>query len=268
MRAKNWRELPGKALCVSADWVATEGDRLRLFDVAEIVDAEIAYLGQYRGEHFFAALYDKLPEEHEPQNVRLIGHLFNELEASLLVHAVGLAQWHRNHEHCAMCGVQTEIDNAGHTRSCKKCGSSHFPRTDPAVIVLITDDDDRALLGRQPSWPEKRYSTLAGFVEPGESLESAVRREMFEEVGLELKEMKYAASQPWPFPSSLMLGFFATAHSTDIKIEADEIADARWFTRAELTQLTNSGEIIIPGPISISRWLIENWHGGELNGTW
>lgn len=268
MRGKNWRDLDGKTLCVGADWVGTDGSRLRFVSADQTIGAELAYLGQYEGQHYFAAIYDRVPDQFEPRNVRLIGHQLSELEASLLVHAIGLAQWHRHHHHCAMCGAKTVITEAGHSRHCENCGSNHFPRTDPAVIVLITDDSDRALLGRQPAWPEDRYSTLAGFVEPGESLEAAVRREMFEEVGLTLKDMRYAASQPWPFPASLMLGFYATAYSTGITIDHEEIADARWFTRQELSELTNSGQIKIPGPISISRWLIDNWHGGELGSSW
>ena len=134
--------------------------------------------------------------------------------------------------------------------------------------MLVTDDEDRALLGHAPSWPEHRYSTLAGFVEPGESLEDAVRREVAEETAIAVGEVRYAASQPWPFPASLMLGFFARASSTDVRVDGDEVTAARWFTRAELTAATGSGEVVVPAGVSISRWLIETWHGGELAGSW
>ena len=153
-------------------------------------------------------------------------------------------------------------------RRCPECGAQHFPRTDPAVIMLITDDADRALLGRRPDWPPNRYSTLAGFVEPGESLEDAVRRETMEETAVEVAEVRYAASQPWPFPSSLMLGFFGRARTTRITVDGTETAAARWFGRDEVPRMTASGELELPGSLSISRWLIERWHGGLVHGEW
>jgi NAD+ diphosphatase len=188
-------------------------------------------------------------------------------DASLAVHAVGLSRWHQTHRFCPRCGAETQIGEAGHLRICPSCGTHHFPRTDPAVIMLITDGD-RALLGRQPSWPKKRFSTLAGFVEPGESLPDAVRREVLEEVGVEVGDVEFAGSQPWPFPSSLMLGFFGTALTHDITVDEKEIAEARWFTRAEITDLSAAGELILPPIVSISRWLVEHWHGGEISGRW
>ncbi len=149
-------------------------------------------------------------------------------------------------------------------RECPTCRAAHFPRTDPAVIMLVTDADERALLGHQPRWPEGRFSTLAGFVEPGEPLEAAVRREVAEEVGIVVGEVTYAGSQPWPFPSSLMLGFFASAHTTDIGVDGVEIASARWFTRGQLAEAIAAGDVGLPGSLSISRWLIETWYGGAL----
>jgi NAD+ diphosphatase len=134
--------------------------------------------------------------------------------------------------------------------------------------MLVTDADDRALLGHQPTWPESRFSTLAGFVEPGEPLEAAVRREVAEEVGIVVGDVTYAASQPWPFPSSLMLGFFADARTTEIGVDGVEIASARWFSRTELLAAAESGEVQLPGTLSISRWLIETWYGGALPGAW
>lgn len=267
-RSKDWRSGEGRVLCVASDWVGTTGDGLRFIDQDQVLDADLVYLGQYENQQYFAALYERIPDEFEPQNLRMIADRLSELEASLVVHAVGLSQWHLRHQRCAFCGALTTMTDAGHARKCDECSSAHFPRTDPAVIVLITDDRDRALLGRQPSWPENRYSTLAGFVEPGESIEAAVAREMFEEVGLQLSEMHYVGSQPWPFPSSLMLAFQARATDTALSLDPEEIADARWFTREELAQVTASGEIQIPGPVSISRWLIDQWHGGELKSEW
>ena len=134
-----------------------------------------------------------------------------------MVHAVALENWQRLHRFCSRCGERTVIAAAGHIRRCPACGAEHYPRTDPAVIMLVTDEQDRSLLGRQVHWPEGRFSTLAGFVEPGESMEQSVRREVFEEAGVPVGEVEYVASQPWPFPSSLMLGFMARAVSHDIR---------------------------------------------------
>ena len=188
-------------------------------------------------------------------------------EADLLVHAVALAEWQRVHQFCPRCGASLEPTAAGHELTCTGCGRQHFPRTDPAVIMLVTDGE-RALLGRNPAWPEGRFSTLAGFVEPGESLEDAVRREVLEEVGVEIGAVRYFGNQPWPFPASLMIGFVAEATSYAIDVDPDEIAEARWFTRAQMRAEAEAGTLLLPGGISISRSLIEHWYGGELPGRW
>ncbi len=184
--------------------------------------------------------------------------------AGLFVHAVGLANWHALHRFCPRCGGSTLMTAAGHVRECEVCGAQQFPRNDPAVIMLVTDDDGRGLFGRAPAWPQGRFSTLAGFVEPGESLEQTVIREVFEEVGVIIDEVTYQGSQPWPFPSSLMLGFHAHAATTELKIDSDEIAEARWLSRDELIDCGKRGEILMPGTISIARWLIELWFGERL----
>jgi NAD+ diphosphatase len=184
--------------------------------------------------------------------------------SGLFVHAIGLSNWHARHQFCPNCGSPTEMIAAGHVRQCTACAQQQFPRSDPAVIMLVTDDDDRALFGRAPAWPEGRFSTLAGFVEPGESLEQAVAREVFEEVGVVVDQVTYQGSQPWPFPSSLMVGFLAHAVSSELTIDADEIAEARWLSRAELLAAGQRGEILMPGAISIARWLIERWYGEPL----
>lgn len=189
-------------------------------------------------------------------------------ELGLLMQAVGLAEWHFSYRHCPNCGGSLESQLAGHVLHCPDCGRDQFPRTDPAVIMLITDDDDRALLGRQPSWPEGRWSTLAGFVEPGESLEDAVRREVFEEAGVLVGEVAYAGSQPWPLPASLMLGFTGRATSTDIEVDGEEIQAARWFSREDALKGAEDGSLIIPPGISISRSLITGWYGDDLPGSW
>jgi NAD+ diphosphatase len=201
--------------------------------------------------------------------LRELGAVLNDREAGIAVNVIGLSNWHAVHTHCANCGEHTEVVDAGHVRRCPNCGLSHFPRSDPAIIVLVTDDQDRALLGRNEAWPAGRYSTLAGFVEPGESLEAAVRREVLEETGVIVgEEIEYAGSQPWPLPASLMLGFYAKASSFDIDVDQDEIAEARWFTREDVRALVEAGTMALPGAISISRRLIEGWYGESLTGSW
>ncbi|YCK34577.1 NAD(+) diphosphatase [Actinomadura sp. ATCC 39365] len=200
--------------------------------------------------------------------LRQVGGLLGDRDAGLLVHAVALEAWHATHQFCPRCGARTAVQAGGHVRVCPNDSSQHFPRVDPAVIMLIRDEDDRCLLARGPQWPEGRLSILAGFVEPGESLEYAVVREVAEEVGVNVVNPRYLGSQPWPFPRSLMLGFFADATTTALIPDADEIAEARWFTRDELVAALRSGEVRLPPPVSIARRLIETWYGGELVGDW
>ncbi|MGN6783337.1 MAG: NAD(+) diphosphatase [Marmoricola sp.] len=189
-------------------------------------------------------------------------------ELAYLMHAIGLAEWHAATRHCPRCGTRLEPAQAGHVLHCPGCGRDQFPRTDPAVIMIVTDDEDRALLGRQPTWPTGRWSTLAGFVEPGESLEDAVRREVREETGVRVGAVEYVASQPWPLPASLMLGFRARATSNEITVDGTEIEEARWFSRAEARAAAEDGTLVIPPGISISRSLITGWYGEELPGSW
>ena len=178
-------------------------------------------------------------------------------EASLLAHARGLMLWRARHRHCGICGAPTRPSEAGTRVVCTGCGSEHFARTDPAVIMLVTSGE-RALLGHARRFAGPMYSTLAGFVEPGESLEEAVAREVREEAGIEVDQVVYHSSQPWPFPASLMVGFHARALSEAITIDVEELTDARWFSRAELRDPGRVG-IELPGPISIARRLIDDW---------
>nr|WP_246416544.1 NAD(+) diphosphatase [Nocardioides luti] len=194
-------------------------------------------------------------------------------EAPLVLHAIGLAEWLFATSYCPRCGGTLEPRKAGHELVCTSCGKSQFPRTDPAVIMLVTTgepgaEDERCLLGRQAVWPEGRFSTLAGFCEPGETLEDAVRREVAEEVGVRVGAVDYFGNQPWPLPASLMLGFFGRAESTEIRVDEDEIEDARWFTRAEMKAQAEAGTLILPGGVSISHSLVEHWYGGRLPGHW
>jgi NAD+ diphosphatase len=247
--------------------VAGSGTSIAWLEPAQAPAGQRVFLGEQDGVAFFAVLVD-VPADDTWTDLRLAGTTLSEADASLLVHAVALAQWHRSHRHCPRCGGRLEAAAAGHVLTCPDCGKQQFPRTDPAVIMLVTDDADRALLGRHPGWPEGRFSTLAGFVDPGESLEDAVRREVAEEVGVVVDDVTYFGNQPWPFPSSLMVGFLAHAVTTEISVDGEEISDARWFTREQMLEEAEAGTLKLPGGISISRSLVEAWYGGALPGHW
>jgi NAD+ diphosphatase len=202
--------------------------------------------------------------EGEFDELRRHGTLLEPAEAGMLALARGMLHWHARHRFCGVCGEPTEPGDAGHVRVCTApaCGALHFPRTDPAVIMLVTRGE-RALLGRQPEWDAGRYSSLAGFVEPGESLEDAVAREVLEETGIRVTGVTYHSSQPWPFPSSLMIGFTAVADNDDaIAIDGDELEDARWFTREEMRAGVAEGTLSLPSNLSISYRLVSEWLEG------
>jgi NAD+ diphosphatase len=191
--------------------------------------------------------------------------------APWLFHAVGMAQWRRATRYCPRCTGRLELRSAGHELVCLDCGRSQYPRTDPAVIMSVAHGEpgsaeERVLLGRQAAWPPSQWSTLAGFCEPGETLEDAVRREVFEETGVHVGEVTYVGSQPWPLPASLMVGFAARATSTELQVHEAEIEDARWFTRAELRAGLEDGTITVPRSVSISSSLLLAWFGDELPG--
>jgi len=188
------------------------------------------------------------------EEIRAIGHRLGEEDAAVLAYARAMVIWHERHRFCGRCGAPTASTHAGHARDCAGCDTRHFPRVDPAIIVLVADEE-RCLLGRQPSWPQGRYSTIAGFVEPGESLEDAVAREVGEETGIRVEEVEYQSSQPWPFPSSLMLGFTARPASREVRLRDGELEDAAWVTRDDIV----AGRIILPPPVSIAYRLIEGW---------
>ncbi len=191
-------------------------------------------------------------------DLRAVAGLLSAQDAAMLAHARGLMHWRGRHRFCGVCGSGCEPVSAGHVMRCTGCGTSHFPRTDPAVIMLVTDGE-RALLGHSQRFPNATmYSTLAGFVEPGESLEEAVAREVREETGVLVGRARYHSSQPWPFPASIMLGFYGEALSHEITIDPEELRDARWFTRAELREHATLG-FSLPRADSIARRLIEDW---------
>jgi NAD+ diphosphatase len=189
----------------------------------------------------------------------VVGELSREA-GGLVAYASSLVNWHRRHGFCSVCGTPSDLSAGGLVRICPNCGTHHFPRTDPVVIMAVHDGPERLLLGRQPSWPPNRYSTLAGFVEAGETLEEAVAREVREEAGVEIETPKYASSQPWPFPGSLMLGFSARWRSGEPRRQEDEIEDVRWFSREEVVAgIAGDGGPNLPDRYAIARRLIEAW---------
>ena len=254
------------------------GTRFQLYDghvpwVApqDAPDGTRVLLGDLDGVVHFAVVVDPSVADDTWTGLRGIVADVDEEEAALVVHAVGVAEWLFATRHCVRCGGEVEPRQLGHVLRCTSCGREEFPRTDPAVIMVVVEGDepeDRCLLGRHPAWPPGRYSTLAGFVEPGESMEQAVRREVFEESGIRVGEVSYFGSQPWPLPRSLMVGFVAHAESTDVSVDGVEIEDARWFTRAQMKEEAEAGTLVLPGGVSISRSLVEHWYGGTLPGHW
>jgi NAD+ diphosphatase len=225
-------------------------------------DGELVLLGRFRGRAVFAA---EIATDSPPallrdagfEDLRTAGAFLPHDEAGLLACARALILWRQRHRYCGRCGAPTRAESAGHVMTCSEpsCATQHFPRLDPAIIVLVTDGE-RALLGRQAAWPAGRYSTIAGFVEPGESLEDAVVREVLEETGVQVQDAGYHSSQPWPFPSSLMIGFTARAAADAVPRADEELEDVRWFTREEIA----TGTPGLPPPQSVSFRLIEDWY--------
>jgi NAD+ diphosphatase len=197
--------------------------------------------------------------------LRTVGASLPGRDAGLFATALALANWHATHGHCPRCGTATTPALAGWIRRCPRDGSEHYPRTDPAVIMAVVDDDDRLLLARGAGFTPRGMSVLAGFVEPGESLAAAVEREVAEEVGVGVRDVTYVGDQPWPFPSSLMVGFTARATSTDLRPQVGEIEEARWFSRAGLRSALDDGTLRVPPRVSIARRLVEQWYGAELD---
>lgn len=209
---------------------------------------------------------DETPDDVTFVALREVGVDLTDLDGAAAVGAVALAAWHHRSPHCVSCGGSTVVEDAGHLRRCASCGMPNFPRTDAAVIMLVTDDE-HCVLGRRAGAPSNRWSTLAGFVEPGESLETAVAREVREEVGLAVHATHYRGSQPWPFPSSLMVAFEAEATYGPLAIN-DEHHEVRWFSREEIARAISSGEMTIPGPIAAGSFLIRGWLGPTHDDLW
>ncbi|MCP3690147.1 MAG: NAD(+) diphosphatase [Gammaproteobacteria bacterium] len=266
----NWdRDSKQKPLAVSHSRVQAES-MLPALD-------KMVFLGLEAGKPIFASDVSERPEsdvlelpgEHALVDLREAGWLLSAGDAALLAYARGLLYWNRHHGFCGNCGSVTLNQQGGHVRRCNNtsCARLHFPRTDPAVIMLVEDVSEpgnpRCLLGRNSRFPARMMSTLAGFVDPLESLEQCVAREVFEESGIEVDSVTYQASQPWPFPSSIMLGFRARALTREIKVDGVEIAEAGWFTPAQLQSFGEWGDTgsgyCLPRRDSIARYLIESW---------
>jgi NAD+ diphosphatase len=248
-----------RVVAASEAGVIVAGERPRMFAVDALPEGlELVLLGvDGDGRAVFAAdPGDALPGER--RGLRDLAPVLSQAEGGMVAHAVGLLNWHRRHRFCANCGAPSVAREAGHVRVCPVCGTQHHPRTDPVVIMLVTDGD-RALLGRQAQWPAGRYSALAGFVEPGESLEEAVAREVREEAGVRVADVRYRSSQPWPFPSSLMLGFSARWAGGDPAVRDAELEDVGWFTRQAIVD----GDVLLPPPTAIARRLIDEWLGDD-----
>lgn len=259
----------GQALC---QFGAGADVSLAFLPSAHAPDGVRFLLGVNEDEVAYFGVSAPLPEPQasgvRPALLREAGPLLPEPEAALLTHAVALSNWHETFTHCPRCGSPTEPFSSGHARKCPADGSEHFPRVDPAMIVLVTDPADRALLARNARWPERRMSILAGFVEAGESAERAVAREVAEETGIVVSTVTYLGSQPWPMPQSLMLGFRAAAETTEIRVDDDEIAEARWYSRAEIAAETAAGTLRLPTQVSIAYRILQSWYGEDLPGTW
>jgi NAD+ diphosphatase len=289
------RAHPGaRAVLAGTDGVVLDGERLAVVPMAEAAE-DALLLGIDDAGPLFAVDVDAPPpggdrpapliagglprgsgarrpppaEGPRPVGLREAVTVLPQGEGGLVAYVASLLNWHRRHRFCAACGAGTEVAEAGLVRACPRCGTVHHPRTDPVVIMLVADGD-RLLLGRAPAWPPRRYSALAGFVEPGESLEEAVIREVLEESGVQAGPPRYLASQPWPFPSSLMLGFIADWESGEPAPGEDDIDDVRWFSRAEVAAAAaddaagwggddTDAPLLLPPRLAIARRLIEHW---------
>jgi NAD+ diphosphatase len=258
-----WR---GRALVseTASGLAAVMPDRLALpaepIALLGLIDGVAYFAVELSGEQPLGAL-DLGPEPRAQFiELRAAASRLDAREAALLAHAKGLLHWHSRHLFCGICGSPTRSEDAGHVRRCANpaCATAHFPRTDPAVIMLVAHGDE-ILLGRQKIWPPGMYSVLAGFVEPGETLEQAVAREVFEEAGIEIEDVRYRGSQPWPFPASIMLGFCARAKTYRIRVDAAELEDARWVSRRHLIDHPDDPALRVPPSGSIARRLVDDW---------
>jgi NAD+ diphosphatase len=276
---QRWADPTTRVLVIAGARIRPVDGSVAWIAPSEAPDGLRVLLGERGGVEHFAVVLDPDQAPGSREEWVVLRHVVQSLaddaveDAPLVLHAIGLAEWLWATRFCPRCGGRLEARQAGHVLHCTDCGKDQFPRSDPAVIMVVTDgepgsEDERCLLGRSPLWPEGRYSTLAGFVEPGETMEDAVRREVREETGVVVGDVDYFGSQPWPLPASLMVGFTARAVHTDIDVDGSEIEDAQWFTRAQMRAGAESGRLVLPGGVSISRSLIESWYGATLPGRW
>ena len=273
----------GKALMAAGEHPRLEHPRLAFLPADRVAPGGVlVYLGislstdaaEPAGTRLVAATLDDAravalePDETRWVNLRTVATTLGDRDAGALTEALGIINWHHSHTHCPRCGAETIPEAGGWVRRCPVQGIEIFPRTDPAVIVGIVDAEDRILLGSNALWEANRYSLLAGFVEPGESLEAATIREVFEESGVRIVDPQYLGSQPWPFPASLMCGFLARVDPDTagdaLLPDGEEILDVRWFSRADLEDPAQT--VLLPGPSSIARAINEHWYGGALPG--
>ena len=240
--------------------------------------ALVLYLGQDGEGTAYLAVAEPVPAQGEVpdgeglegegdhwRSLRQVGADLSDRDATIFATALALANWHATHTHCPRCGAPTAPVQGGWLRRCERDGSEHYPRTDVAVIMSVIDDRDRILLARGAGWGTGRFSVLAGFLEPGESLAAAVAREVYEEVGLVVSDVEYLGDQPWPFPNSIMVGFTARAASSELRLQESEIAEARWFTRDEYREILAAGHVSASTRLSIARRIIERWLGHDLD---
>jgi NAD+ diphosphatase len=246
---------------------------------ADLAGAKLLYPNAQSDENYFLGI-DRatdtpyfaahVAESEGLLSLREIGAALSPLEIGLALHAVALSNWHNAHPMCSKCGAGTTSSLGGAVRVCDQCETQHHPRTDSAVIVLVRDADDRILLGRQAVWPVGRFSTFAGFLEPGETFEQCVSREVFEESGVSVSQIHYLGSQPWPFPASIMIAFEAVIDDpAAARPDGEEIVEVRWYSRAQLRMAMEDGSLLLPPKISVARKMIERWFGadhGEFKG--